>query len=500
MKITMISKIRAFVIATALTSATAGLAQLDSQRAVLPLTTKSPKVYRLLDQAWVLAIDKVEQVNAIGVLREVVKADPGFALGHELLAESSLDPAEQVSEQKKASETRSQASPGEQMVIEWFQNAADNNLLTAIAKMNDVLSLYPHDKWVVYLATKWLVAQAQYERAAIVYERSGISDSPGLMNETAYAYAYMRQFDKAFALMDKYLAALPHDANPQDSYAEILRMAGHFDQAVEHYRAALTINPDFYSSQFGIADTYSLMGDQVRARYEYKTAFQKFHLPELHRLQWQTCEAITYVRDGDLNRADKAFQAIADHAHTRHESQAEADTYRQMAMYQRNPKKALLFLSKAEASIREGKNGTQTALQQEFAKILRVRVELALRMSDKKTAHVALTHLAALAQNGDDKLIEAAYRAAAGASLVSEAKYEEAISNLIDDINNPLSLELLSLAYQKMGDSANAKSTNETLANLNDPTLEQALIVPAFRKCYQDPFCTSGLKNVSLAH
>ena len=90
------------------------------------------------------------------------------------------------------------------------------------------------------------------------------------------------------------------------------------------------------------------------------------------------------------------------------------------------------------------------------------------------------------------------YRAAAGASLVSEAKYDEAISNLKEDLNNPLSLQLLSLAYQKTGDSANAKNTNEMLANLNDPTLEQALVVPAFRKCYQDPFCTSRLKNVSL--
>jgi len=243
---------------------------------------------------------------------------------------------------------------------------------------------------------------------------------------------------------------------------------------------------------------YSLMGDQVRARKEYMASFEKFHLPELHRVQWQTCESITYVREGDLKRADKAFQAIADYAHSKNMSQVEADTYRQMAMYQRKPRKALVFLSKAEASIHEGRNGTQTALQQEFAKVLRVRVELALRMGEKQTAHAALFRLAALAQNSNDKLIETAYRAAAGASLVSEAKYDEAISNLKEDLNNPLSLQLLSLAYQKTGDSANAKNTNEMLANLNDPTLEQALVVPAFRKCYQDPFCTSRLKNVSL--
>ncbi len=491
-------RIKALLIATVLMSAAVAQAQADAHTAILPLTTKSPKVHTLLDRAWVLAIDNVEQAKAIGVLRRVVKSDPGFAIGHELLAESSLDPAEQVSEQRKAFAARNHASPGERMVIEWFQNAADNNLLAAITKMNDVLTLYPHDKWVVYLATKWLVAQTQYERAALVYERSGISDSPGLMNETAYAYAYVRQFDKAFELMDKYIASLPNEANPQDSYAEILRMAGHFDQAIEHYRAALAIDPQFYSSQFGIADTYSLMGNQGLAREEYEAAFQKFHLPELHRVQWQTCEAVTYVRDGDLKRADKAFQTIADYAHSKKMSQVEADIYRQMTMYTQKPKDALVYLNKAEAAIHEGKNGTEGALQQEFAKILRVRVELAVRMGDSKMAHAALAHLATMAQSGNDKVIDTAYRGAAGTLLVSEAKYEEAISNLNEDINNPLSLELLSLAYQKTGDSVDAKNIADLLANLNDPTLEQALVVPAFRKCYQNPLCTGKVKSASL--
>src|SRR5207248_10512962 len=106
--------------------------------------------------------------------------------------------------------------------------------------------------------------------------RSGNSDSPGLMNTVGCSYAYLRRFDKAFAQMDKYVAALPQDANRRDSYAEILRLAGHFPESIEHYRAALAINPEFYSSQFGIADTYSLMVDQTQARNEYEIGVRKF--------------------------------------------------------------------------------------------------------------------------------------------------------------------------------------------------------------------------------
>src|SRR5208282_1682265 len=289
--------IRMLFAVSLLLSAGTVAAQTSRRVDVLPLTTKSQEVRRLVEKAWDLDLDQVEQEQAIEVLRKALKIDPNFAMGHELLSQTSLDPAEQVREQQKAFANRSHASAAERLVIEWLQDAADHKLIPAITKMNDVLSRYPHDKWVVFLANWWLTQQTQYDRAIAVFENSGL-DSPGLMNNVAYTYAYTRQFEKSFALMDKYVAALPKDPNPQDSYAEILRMAGRFDQAIEHYRAALTLDPGFYSSQFGIADTYSLMGDQVRARQEYEIGFKKFSLPELLRIQWQTREAITFVREG----------------------------------------------------------------------------------------------------------------------------------------------------------------------------------------------------------
>lgn len=466
--------------------------------AVLPLTTKSPEARRLVEEALSLYLDRVEQAQSIEILRKAIQVDPEFAMGHEFLAQISLDSAEQVGEQEKAFATRNHASSSERKVIEWYQDAADHKLISAITKMNDVLSQYPHDKWVVWMATWWLMSQAQYERTIAVYERSGITDSPGLMNNMGYNYADIRKFDKAFAMMDRYVAALPNDPNPQDSYAEILRLAGRFKQSIEHYRTSLAINPEFYSSQFGIADTYSLMGDQVRARKEYEIGFRKFSLPELQQILWKTREAATFVREGDYEGAEHAFQAIADYAHSRQNSQAEADTYRQMAMCQQNPKQALAFLGKAEAATQEGKNTLKTAILQELAQILRARVEVALKMGNKEMANSNLARLADMSESSNDKLIELAYHGAAGAVLFSEHKYDQAISHLEEDPSNPFSLKLLATAYQKIGYSAGAKRTSETLTNLNDPTLEQALVVPAFRKCSDASSCSGDAKSASL--
>ena len=489
-----------------LLAAVAGVAQqsvspqTNPLTAALPLTTKSPEARRLVEEALTLYLDRVEQEQSIQILRKAVQVDPDFAMGHEFLAQISLDSAEQVGEQEKAFATRNHATSSEQMVIEWYQDAADHKLISAITKMNDVLKQYPRDKWVVWMSTWWLQTQAQYERSIAVYEGSGITDSPGLINNMGYNYASIRQFDKAFTMMDKYVAAIPNDSNPQDSYAEILRMAGRFNQSIEHYRTALVINPKFYSSQFGLADTYSLMGDQVRARTEYEIGFNKFSLPELQQIMWKTREATTFVRENDYEGADHAFQAIADYAHSRQNSQAEADTYRQMAMCEQNPKQAMAYLGRAEAAVQDGKNSLRIAITQELAQIVRARVELALKMGNKELANSNLERLAAMSESANDKLIELAYHGAAGAVLFSERKYDQAISHLEEDTNNPLSLKLLAASYQKIGYSAGAKRTNETLANLNDPTLEQALVVPAFRKCSDAPSCNGNAKSAALKH
>jgi tetratricopeptide (TPR) repeat protein len=477
-------------------NAICAFAQAKKHVAVLPLTSKSPEARRIAKEAMELYLDQVEQAKAIESLRKAVKIDPDFAMAHEFLTQISLDPGEQVSEQQKAFATRAHASYGEQQAIEWYQDALDHKLMSAIVKMNDLLRQYSQDKWVVWMTTWWLMTETQYDRAIQIYERSGICDSPGLLNNMGYAYAGLRKFDRAFALMENYVAELPKDANPQDSYAEILRMAGHFHQSIEHYRAALVTNPEFYSSQFGIADTYSLMGDQAQARKEYKVGFEKFpDLPELHRIQWKNREAFTYVREGNYEGADRAFQAIVNYAHSRRMSQVEADMYRQMAMYQQDPKRALNLLKKADSALAERTNAATSLINQEEAQILRARVEIALKTADQKRVRRSLARLQKLSESSNDKLIDVAYHGAAGAAAFARDDFAGAIAHLEEDANNPLSLHLLAAAYQHAGNRDEARSTSETLANFNDPTLEQALIVPSFRACYNDPSCSGNTKS-----
>jgi hypothetical protein len=157
-----------------------------------------------------------------------------------------------------------------------------------------------------------------------------------------------------------------------------------------------------------------------------------------------------------------------------------------------------LFLAKAENALHQGNNATPGLIQQELAQILRARVELAIRIADDQMADANLAELAKLSENSNDKLIETTYHGAAGALLFSGQDYKDAVLHLEEDIHNPLSLKLLVTAYRQMGDISESKHVGDTLADLNDPTLEQAIIVPAFRKCIQNASCDSIIKTASL--
>ena len=60
-------------------------------------------------------------------------------------------------------------------------------------------------------------------------------------------------------------------------------------------------------------------------------------------------------------------------------------------------------------------------------------------------------------------------------------KFEEAITQLEEDRDNPLTMELLVQAYYETGQTEKLNEIEERLRGTNVPTMEQALVVPAVR-------------------
>src|SRR5438270_391988 len=204
---------------------------------------------------------------------------------------------------------------------------------------------------------------------------------PAALNDLAYVDARNQRFAKALAAMERYVVLLPKEPNPQDSYGELLRMAGDYEGSLKHYRAALQIDPDFVTSQLGLGDTYALMGNEEQARAEYDKAIRYAH-NEADRLTYSMQRAMTWVRDGKYGEADKEFQQIAETAHAKDQDLQEAQALRHMAEYQADDGVALKHLRSAEDALGHRQSISASDRDEELSRILRNRVVRAARGGD----------------------------------------------------------------------------------------------------------------------
>ena len=102
-------------------------------------------------------------------------------------------------------------------------------------------------------------------------------------------------------------------------------------------------------------------------------------------------------------------------------------------------------------------------------------------MQDMDSASNAVKQLETMAGTSRSLVIQLCYHGAAGAVLVAQGKFEEAIPHLEEGATDPESMRLLWRAYASMGATSQAQATAMKLATLNLPTVEQALVVPQFR-------------------
>src|ERR1700733_6043250 len=284
--------------------------------------------------------------------RAAVKEDPNLAVAWAWIAFNSTDPKEVSAAREKAKTLAPKLTPGEQLMIAWIVKVQEGDFIGGISAMNDMLEMYPKDKHLFYLAGNWLMGEEGADQAGKMMEKALALDKnfPAALNDLAYVDARNREFAKAFAAMDRYVALLPKEPNPQDSYGELLRMAGNFEGSLKHYRAALKIDPDFVTSQVGLGDTYALMGNQEQARIEYDNAIRFAH-NEADRLTYGMQKAMTYVREGEFAETDKSFEEIAQTAHAKDQDLQEAQAYRHIAESQTDDNAALKYLQQAEESL-----------------------------------------------------------------------------------------------------------------------------------------------------
>jgi pantothenate synthetase len=116
-----------------------------------------------------------------------------------------------------------------------------------------------------------------------------------------------------------------------------------------------------------------------------------------------------------------------------------------------------------------------------MSRIWRIRAVRAAHSGNQTLAEQTVKELEAAASSSRNRVIQASYQGAAGTLLMDQKKYEEAITHLEEDQDNPLSMELLVQAYYHTSQPEKLHDIEVKLRGTNVPTMEQALVVPAAR-------------------
>ena len=117
----------------------------------------------------------------------------------------------------------------------------------------------------------------------------------------------------AVASMKRYAEVEPGSPNPEDSLGEVLRTSGDDRSSLEHYSAALQIDPTYFASQIGLGDTLTLMGDFSSAKKEYDRAFQIAENPR-DELNAKYQKALVYFWEGNAAEGRKELAALSEQA------------------------------------------------------------------------------------------------------------------------------------------------------------------------------------------
>jgi tetratricopeptide (TPR) repeat protein len=448
----------------------------------MPLTTTSVKARDLYQRA-ILDNELLYGERAMIGWRAATKEDPQFASAFAMLALNSRDPEEVSSSRARAKELSAKASPGEKLMVRWIATVQEGNFMDGIAAMNDMIAMFPRDKHLYYLAANWLMGVRGDEQAhRLLHKALDIDpDYAAALNNLAYLHMHKRQYDEAIASIERYAALLPHEPNPQDSYAEILRTAGRFQEALEHYRAALAIDSNFNSSQGGLAQTYASMGDEGQARQEYDKAIDR-EPSRANRFDYRLQKAITWVREKNYVEADREFWRISVEAHSQSYELHEAQALRQMAQYGTDDRQALERLASAEDALTHRQNLAASDRDEERARILRVRAARSLQAGQTDAAQAALNQLGELAAGNRNTVIQECWHGAAGETLAAKGNFKDAIGELEEDQENPETLLWLVRAYRETGAADLSRATEDRLRTMHLPTLEQVLATAALQQ------------------
>ena len=215
-------------------------------------------------------MDKLRVPEARLHLEQAVARDSTFAIAYYDLALSDATNQRFLEHLTRAVDLSESASDGERLMIMALHAGANADPVEQRKLYEQLATAYPLDPRAHFLLGFSQAGQQQFDAAIKSFTRATELDpefSPA-WNALGYAYRPLGRYEEAERAFKRYIALIPNEPNPYDSYAELLLKIGRHDESIAMYRKALEADSHFVASFVGIAANLMYSGRHADARAE----------------------------------------------------------------------------------------------------------------------------------------------------------------------------------------------------------------------------------------
>ena len=230
-------------------------------------------------QKGVLAWQRFLYTEGFAAIDSALARDPSFAVAwgrRALLLYSTGDQTAAKTAIARAGVYAATATQRERDMIRLW-SCRINDLRPQEATLADsLIARYPEDPELYLIRGQVYESDRKYDAAMRMYTQSVEHDTGfalGVMS-LGYAYSTLGEQEKAVEYMQRYIRMAPDQPDPRASYADILVRAGRYDEALEQYRAALSIKADYWYAVREIGTVYFIKGRLRDAEHQFEEAVQ----------------------------------------------------------------------------------------------------------------------------------------------------------------------------------------------------------------------------------
>ena len=228
----------------------------------IPLTTASEEA-RELYNAGAALVDNLKGLEARSYFEQALEKDPGLAMAHYFLA-ATAPTAMQIRDASAAAEALvDTVSPGEALLIKAQAALLRNDEAAQLDYLTQLVAMHPKDERSHLVLANYHANLLEADAAIEHYQHATAikPDYAVAHNALGYALRATGQLEEAESAFKTYRDLIPDEANPYDSYAELLMALGRYDESIENYQAALERDANFISAHAGISVNHALKGD-----------------------------------------------------------------------------------------------------------------------------------------------------------------------------------------------------------------------------------------------